>query len=102
MGTVWRVARVAFSAVAVVFGSGLFLLAVMVGDCSAFGGRCPQEVPPLLDDDVFWTAAFGAAIAVGVPTFLARPSRRRAAVAAGVAIGAALLAGLIARGSAYQ
>jgi hypothetical protein len=102
VGTVWRVARVVAGTVAVLFGAGLYLLAVTLGDCSAFGGRCPQDVPPLLDDDVFWMAAFGAAIAVGVPTLLAQPSRRRAAIAAGVALGAGLLAGLIARGSAYQ
>jgi hypothetical protein len=102
VGTVWRVARVVAGAVAVVFGAGLYLLAVTVGDCSAFGGRCPQDAPALLDDDVFWMAAIGAALAVGVPILLARPSLRRAAIAAGVAIAAGLLAGLIARGSAYQ
>ena len=57
-----------------VLGAGIVLLAAAVGHCSAFGGRCPAEPPPLWDDDVFGTAAMGAALAVGLPATWINPS----------------------------
>lgn len=85
---------------AVVIGAACVLLAVTIGDCSAFGGRCPSDPQPLLEDDTFGMAAFGAALATGVPVFLRRPGWRRAALAIGVGVIAALVIGLAVRGSA--
>ena len=78
----------------------LILLAVTVGDCGFAAGRCPREAPPVLQDGTFGTAAFGAALLVGVPVFLSRPSWRRLAIAAAIATGAGVLIGLMVRSSA--
>lgn len=99
MRTVLNAARYVAIAGAVAVGSILVLIAFAIGDCSAFGGTCPSEPPPLFEDDTFGTAAAGAALAVGVPVFLRAPSRRRLVVAAAVAIAAGLLVGLVARSS---
>ena len=93
-------ARIVGISLAIVFGAGLILIAFTLGDCSAFGGRCPQDPPPLLDDDTFGMAAIGAALVVGVPVFLSAPSWRRLAIAAGSALAAALVIGLLARSAA--
>lgn len=95
-----RALSVVATGIAVVVGFGLVLMAVTVGDCSAFGGRCPSEPGPLLDDDVFGMAALGGALASGVPVFLARPSRRRVPIAIAVAATAAVVVGLMARAAA--
>jgi hypothetical protein len=87
-------------AAAVVIGVGLVLVAATVGDCSAFGGRCPADPEPLLQDDTFGMSAFGAALASAVPLLLARPSWRRAAIAIAVGLTAALLVGLVVRNAA--
>jgi hypothetical protein len=87
--------------VAVFVGLAMILLAATVGSCDAFGGRCPAERPPLLDDDVFGMAAFGTALAVAVPLFLSRPSKRRFVVAVAVGIVAAFFVGLIVTSAAH-
>ena len=87
--------------VAVLSGLGLVVLALTVGRCDAFGGRCPGERPPLLDDDVFGTAALGAALIVGVPTLVWHRSGHRFLVVLGTTATTALVVGLMARSSAY-
>ena len=96
----FRRVRLALAICAVVLGAGIVLLAAAVGHCSAFGGRCPADPPPLWDDDVFGTAAMGAALAVGLPVWLVQPSVRRLRMAVPLALGAALVVGLIARSAA--
>jgi len=87
--------------VAVTVGVALMAVAFTLGRCDAFGGRCPADSPPILDDDTFGIAAAGAAMAVGVPVLLYgagdRPRWRNAVVAAAVA---GLVVGLAARGAA--
>lgn len=94
----WRVFRVVAGVVCALVGAGMVLAAFTLGSCDAFGGTCPSTPSPLLEDDIFWTAALGAGLAVGVPVFLARPSRRRAVVALAWAVSAACVVGLLARG----
>jgi hypothetical protein len=96
-----RVLKGATIGAAMVFGLGMVLLAITVGRCDSFGGTCPRDPPPLLEDDVFGMAAFGAALLVAVPIFLARPSIRRLLIAVVIGIGAGLLVGLAARSSAH-
>ena len=93
----WRVLRVVVGAICAVVGAGMVVAAFTLGSCDAFGGRCPSTPSPLLEDDVFWTAALGAGLAVGALVFLARPSRRRALVATAWAAAAAGIVGLVAR-----
>ena len=89
--------RRAIAAGCAVIGLGVVVATVMAGHCSAFGGRCPAEAPPLLDDDVFWLATTGAAVAL-VPTALLVPAlEARRTVAAGAALVGAGLVGLVAR-----
>ncbi len=83
-----------------VIGLGIIVLVSAVGHCSAFGGRCPSEPPPLLEDDVFGTAFFGALLAVGVPVWLAHPTWRRIGRATAIGIPVAFLIGLMARSAA--
>ncbi|MEO5840636.1 MAG: hypothetical protein ABIQ73_20175 [Acidimicrobiales bacterium] len=87
------------AASAVIFGLCLILVAVTLGRCDAFGGRCPADNPSLLDDDVFGMAAFGAFLVVAVPSFLYRPSRQRLLKAIAIGIAAGLFVGLTARSS---
>jgi hypothetical protein len=99
-GSLRRMLLLAASCLAMLIGLGTVVIAMVLGDCSAFGGRCPDEPPPLLDDDVFGMAAFGAFIATAVPvTLLARP-RVQAGRAIAIGVAAALLVGLIARAAA--
>ena len=93
--------RVLAVMVAVVVGSGLLLIAFTFGRCDAFGGSCPAEPPPLVDDDTFRFAALGAAIAAGVPVLLAGDrDRPRWGAALVVAAVAGVVVGLAARGGA--
>ncbi len=80
-----------------VVGLGAVVATIMVGHCSAFGGRCPAEAPPLLDDDVFWFAAAGAAVALVPAALLVQRFAGRAAVSVGAALAGAGLVGLVAR-----
>lgn len=97
----WAIVRGLLAAACIVAGFGLIVVAVAFGQCSAFGGSCPAEAPPLWDDDVMRIAGFGAALIVGPAVFLAKPSLTRLWIAIGAAAGAALLVGLIARSIAH-
>jgi hypothetical protein len=79
----------------------MIFLAMVVGSCDAFGGTCPADRPPLLEDDVFGMAACGAALIVAVPTFLSHPSKRRFVIAVGVGLVAAFFVGLIVSAAAH-
>jgi hypothetical protein len=94
-----RALLVITAASAVILGLCLILVAVTLGRCDAFGGRCPADEPALLDDDVFGMAAFGALLVVAVPYFCYRPSKRRLLFSVPIGIAAALIVGLIARSS---
>lgn len=80
----------------------MITIAMVVGSCDAFGGSCPAERPPLLEDDVFGMAAFGSALVVAVPLFLSRPSKQRLLVAVAVGLPVALFVGLVLSSSAAQ
>ena len=97
--TLRRALLVITVASAVIFGLCLILVAVTLGRCDAFGGRCPADEPALLDDDVFGMAALGALLVVTVPYFLYRPSKRRLLTSVPIGVAAALIVGLIARSS---
>jgi hypothetical protein len=85
------VLRVVAGMSGVVIGLGIIVLTAAIGDCGFFGGSCPRE--PWFDEDVFRAAAFGAAIAVGVPMFVSNPSSRRfvTSLGAGAAVGLAVV-----------
>lgn len=99
-GQPFRSLRLVLAVAAVIAGALLVLLAVAVGHCSAFGGRCPAEPVPLWEDDVFGTSFAGGLVAVAVPVWLARPGWRRMVQAAAVGTPVALLIALVARGVA--
>ncbi|MBT8201805.1 MAG: hypothetical protein HKN74_11350 [Acidimicrobiia bacterium] len=96
----FRILRILLGVAAVVFGLLLIVVVSAVGHCSAFGGRCPADPPPLFEDDVFGTAFMGGLLAIGAPMWLARPGWRRLGLALAVAVPVALLIGLGARSSA--
>jgi len=98
-GAVWVVGVVAAMSAAV-FGLGMILLALTVGHCSSFGGRCPADRPPLLEDDVFGMSAVGAALVAG-PMLALRRRPHRWWVALGGAIVAAFVVGFLARATAH-
>lgn len=89
------------AAAAIAIGLMIVMIAGTLGRCDAFGGRCPADPPPLWDDDVFGMAAFGTALAVGVATFVRRPTRRRAVRSVGWATVAGVIVGLIVRAAAH-
>lgn len=95
-----RVAGVAAAVVAAVVGAGMILVGATVGHCSAFGGSCPADPPPLWEDDVFGMAATGAALVVG-PLLALRRRSRRWPTAVGGAAAAALVVGLLVRSVAH-
>jgi len=88
-----RVLRVVIGVAGAVIGGFVVLVAVALGHCSAFGGTCPRAAA--FEPDVFGSAAIGAAMALGVPMFVHRPSRRRFVVALGAATVAALIVGFL-------
>jgi hypothetical protein len=92
-----RVGRVVVSVVAVVVGTGFVLLTLAVGGCCFAGGCCPMESS--FDEDTFRLAATGAAIAVGIPVLLNKPSWKRLIVALISAVVAGVLIGLLATGA---
>ena len=98
--TWWRVIRACAIAASILVGTVLVLGSVILGDCSAFGGTCPARPEPLLDDDTFWGAFLGTALAVAGTLFLLRPSIQGATRALFYAAPVALVVGLIARSSA--
>ena len=85
--------RVIVGVSAVVAGALIVLVVAAVGHCSAFGGTCPRA--STLDGDVFGGAAMGAALAIGVPMWMVRPTRRRFLIAVGAAVVAGLLVGVL-------
>jgi len=94
----WRhwsitVLRVVVGVSALAIGLGVMALAVVLGDCSAFGGRCPSD--PSFDADTLRFAALGAALAVGVPMFVLKPTRRRLATSVVSSLIAAILVGTL-------
>ena len=94
----WRhwsitILRVVVGVSALAIGLGVMTLAVVFGDCSAFGGTCPRD--PSFDADTFRFAALGAALAVGVPMFVLKPTRRRLATSVVASLTAAMLAGIL-------
>lgn len=93
-----RVVRWVLGVGGVLVGLFMFGLAVVVGDCAAFGGRCPSEG---LQGDVMGMAGTGVAMAVGLPILAHGWSRRAVAtgVVAGLVLGVpgGLLAGVITR-----
>jgi hypothetical protein len=93
----FRVVRVLLIGATTLIGVALVLLAVTVGDCSAFGGSCPRESPPLLEDDTARFAGLGAALVVAPWVFLSRPSWSRLGIAVASAIAAFLLFAIIVR-----
>jgi hypothetical protein len=77
----------------VLAGLALLLLAIVVGDCSFAGGRCPADPVPWWEDDVFGTAATGLAMIVAAPMLARRPTWQGVGRAAAAAAIVALLGG---------
>ena len=72
-------------------------LAAVVGSCSAFGGRCPSDPEPLLQDDVFGMASSGAAAVLAGLVLVVPGLRRRWPVAVAVVLLGAVMVGLVVR-----
>lgn len=89
--------RLGFMVLAVLVGLATVVLVIAVGHCSAFGGRCPAEAPPLFDDEVFWMSVAGAALAFGVPGLLSRRFEHRRWMGLVLAAGVATVVGFVAR-----
>ena len=96
----FRILRIVLGVAAALTGFLIIAVVAALGHCSAFGGTCPAEPPPLLEDDVFGTAFMGGLLAIGAPIWLARPGWRRLGLALAIAVPLALLIGLGARSSA--
>lgn len=71
--------RVIVGGMGVLVGLGMVMMAYAFGHCAAFGGTCPASSS--FDGEVFRFAGMGAALAVGAPVFVSRPSRDRVVVA---------------------
>lgn len=69
---------------------------VALGHCSAFGGRCPAEPEPLLENDVFGTVAVTIGIAVWIVGLCLRPNRSEAVVGFLTGLVVGVVAGLAA------
>lgn len=97
-----RPLAIATSVIAILWGLVLIIAAATLGGCSAFGGTCPRDPPPLLEDDVFGMSASGAFLAVFTPLLLLRRrSWRHAAQAAAAGAAAAIIIGLTVRSGAH-
>ena len=97
----WRLLVILVITAAVLLGVGLILIAATLGSCSAFGGRCPADPPPLLDDDTFGLAATGAFLIAAVPTYVTRPSWARLGLGIAAGLCAGTIVGLLVRSIAY-
>lgn len=83
-----------FAGIAIVVGLVVASLAVWVGSCDAFGGRCPSDPEPLLENDVFGGALVGVGlIFVGIIT-LTHKDRRRTLLRLGIAVPLVILVAL--------
>lgn len=98
--TWWRIVRGLGITACVIVGAVLVLGSVALGDCSAFGGTCPSEPEPILDDDTFGGAFLGTTLAVAGTLFLLKPTVKGMGRAFSVALPAALIMGLMARSAA--
>jgi hypothetical protein len=81
-------------------GAAVALVVTAVGHCSAFGGRCPADPVPLLEDDVFGMVALAIGTATAIVGVCLRPSWRGAITGLVAAVPIGLLAGLLAATSA--
>ena len=88
-----RVLRLAAISLIWVVSAATLLAVFTVGRCDSFGGRCPPDPEPLLQNDNFGMAATATFAAVAGAIFLSAPSWRRVAWAVGVGLGAGLLVG---------
>ena len=86
--------RAALAAAVVVAGLGVAVLTLMVGHCSAFGGRCPAEPVSLWDNDVFGGVGIAVAVSAFALAVAIRPDRRGVTVGAVAAVVAGPIAGL--------
>lgn len=92
--TIWL--RILIGAGAVVVGCSGVVLTLAVGHCSAFGGRCPAEPVPLLEDDVFGIVATIVAVTTAIVAVCTRPDRRGLLTGVAVAAPLGLLVGVAA------
>jgi hypothetical protein len=92
-----RALAAVLSAAAVAAGVVMVALAALVGHCGAFGGRCPAQPPPLLEDEAFGTAFAGAGLALAAMVLATGPFRRRIVPALVVALAGGLVVGLVVR-----
>lgn len=88
-----RFLRVAAVGLIWVVSAAALIAVFTVGRCDSFGGRCPADPEPLLQNDNFGMAATATFAAVTGAIFLSSPSWRRGAWAVGVGLGAGLLIG---------
>lgn len=72
--------------VAAVIGGLVAAASAWIGQCAAFGGTCPADPPPLLQDDVFGGVLVGLAMLTVGGILAVRPDRRGVATAAVVMI----------------
>lgn len=83
--------------VSALIGIAVAALTVWIGDCSAFGGRCPRERGSLLEDDVFGSLVMCGLLIAGAPYWLHRPTLMRFGKGLTFGIGFGILLGLMGR-----
>lgn len=88
--------RVLGGSAGVAGGFGIALFTVALGHCSAFGGRCPADPQPLLQDDVFGGVAVGLFVGLLSAALALWPDRTGVVVGIGAGAPLALVAGLAA------
>jgi len=99
-GGVRRTFLIVAGVAAGLYGLVLILLAFTVGNCAAFGGRCGEDPPPILDDDVFGMA-FAGILLIAAGPLISHWRRTRQIWLAPASLGAAILVGFMARASGY-
>ncbi len=85
------------AAVSALIGIAVAALTIWIGDCSAFGGRCPRERGSLLEDDVFGSLVMCGLMIAGVPYWLHRPTLIRFGKGFAIGIGFGIVLGLMGR-----
>lgn len=83
--------------VSALIGIAVAALTIWIGDCSAFGGRCPREPDPLLEDDVFGSLVMCGLLIAGGPYWLYNPKLSRFGKGLAIGIGFGILLGLMGR-----